>query len=58
MLQSMLVWVAVGVETIAFGGFLFGLCSLLALAHKILRLKPTVQSRVDRPIRMQPRLWA
>ncbi len=56
-MESMLVWLAVVLETAAFGGFLFGLCALMALAEKTVRAKPAAV-RVQRPVRMQPRLWA
>ncbi len=57
MLESMLVWLAVVLETLAFAGVLFGLCAIVALADKVVRARPAT-APVRRAIRLQPRLWA
>jgi hypothetical protein len=57
MLNSVLVWTAVILAAAAFGGFLFGLSSIVTLADRFLRPQ-TVALRAPRRINSLPRLWA
>jgi hypothetical protein len=59
MAQSMVVWLLVVIEAIAFGGILFGLCALVSLVDKLPRGQAVAKVSTPRPIRIQqPRLWA
>jgi hypothetical protein len=57
MLNSVLVWASVVLAACAFGGFLFGLSSIVTLADRFLRPQ-TMAMRAPRHVSPSPRLWA
>jgi hypothetical protein len=57
MLNSVLIWAAVILAAIAFGGFLFGLTSIVTLADRFLRPQAATL-RAPRHVGSSPRLWA
>jgi hypothetical protein len=57
MLNSFLVWASVILAAAAFGGFLFGLSSIVTLADRFLRPQ-AMALRAPSRLSPSPRLWA